>query len=65
MCYDEIKEENAVIQIVPTTQAEVTKIVCPTCKEKVQRVAIKKDSKIDGLTFKCRRCSSLWEIKTE
>lgn len=44
---------------------ENTKIVCPHCKEKVPRIGMKKDSKIEGLTFKCRKCGKLWEIKTE
>lgn len=52
------------LKIVPTEKTEVTKIVCPACKEKLARVAVRKGSRIEGLTFKCRRCSSLWEVNT-
>lgn len=53
------------IHIVPATESAVTKLVCPHCHEKVPRVAIKKGSKVEGLTFRCRKCSKLWEVKTE
>ena len=51
--------------ITPAKESEVTKLVCPHCHEKVPRIGIKKDSKLEGLTFKCRRCGLLWEVKTE
>ena len=51
--------------IVPAKESEVTKLVCPHCHERVQRIGIVKGSKIEGLTFKCRRCGQLWEVKTE
>lgn len=53
------------IIITPTERQEITKIVCPDCKEKVKGVGLLKDSKIDGLTFKCNRCKKLWSIKSE
>ena len=51
--------------IAPTMESEITKIVCPHCNEKVQRIGIKKGSNIQGLTFKCRRCGKLWEVTTK
>lgn len=51
--------------ICPAKEAEITKIVCPKCREKVPRIGMEKGSRIDGLTFKCRRCGNLWRIKTE
>lgn len=52
------------LQIVPAKKEEITRIVCPECKEKVKSVGLKKDSKVDGLTFVCKKCSHVWEVKT-
>ena len=49
----------------PAGHDELKKLVCPACREKVPRVGISKDSKIQGLSFECRRCGKLWAIKTE
>lgn len=46
-------------------QSEITHIVCPQCKEKLSRVGLKKNSKVHGFTFKCRKCGKLWSVKTE
>ena len=51
--------------ITPAKESEVTNLVCPHCHEKVPRVGIKKGSKLEGLTFRCKRCGQLWEVKTE
>lgn len=53
------------IIITPTETSAVTKIVCPHCKEKVARVGLLKESKVDGLTFRCKKCGNLWLLKTE
>lgn len=53
------------LKITPTVESDVTKIVCPHCHEKVPRIGIPKGSKISCLTFKCRKCGNLWEVKTE
>ncbi len=53
------------LKITPTEASEVTKLSCPQCNEKVPRVALLKDSKVDGLAFKCKKCGSLWKVKTE
>ena len=53
------------LKITPTEASDVTKISCPRCNEKIPRVGLKKGSKIEGLTFKCKRCSYFWEVKTE
>ncbi len=44
---------------------QITKIVCPKCNEKVPRVGLLKESRIEGLTFRCKKCGLLWELKTE
>lgn len=48
-----------------TERKDITKIVCPDCCERVKGVGVLKESKIEGLTFKCKKCGSTWEIKTE
>lgn len=51
--------------ITELTAAECTKIICPNCKEKLKNVCLDKNSKIDGLRFKCHRCKKEWAVKTE
>lgn len=51
--------------ITPAKEEDVTKLTCPGCRERFPRIGIKKDSKIEGLTFRCRRCHVLWELKTK
>lgn len=53
------------LTITPTEIQEITRIACPDCKEKVRAVGLLRDSKIDGLTFKCKRCGNLWKVKSE
>lgn len=54
------------LSITPAAEnTEITHIVCPHCKEKLPRVGLQKSSKIDGFTFKCRKCGKLWSVKTE
>lgn len=55
------------ILIKRTDRKDYTKIVCPDCGERVKGVGLLKDSKIDGLTFKCKnkKCAAEWVIKTE
>lgn len=53
------------IIITPTDSREITKLVCPECGERVKNVALRKDSRIEGLTFKCKRCGRLFSVKTE
>jgi transposase-like protein len=52
------------LQIVATERTEVTKLVCPECGEKVKQVGLRKDSTIEGLSFKCKRCGRYFEVKT-
>jgi predicted RNA-binding Zn-ribbon protein involved in translation (DUF1610 family) len=53
------------LHITPAPGAQVTKIMCPTCNEKIPRIGLLPGSKIEGMTFKCKRCGALWEVKTE
>lgn len=53
------------LTIIPAEASEVTRLKCPECEEKLPRVGIKKDSQIEGLTFKCKRCGKLWGVKTK
>ena len=60
-----MKEGEPMLEIKEAERSEITKVACPDCHERVARIGIRKDSKIEGLTFKCRRCGKLWEVKTE
>ena len=61
-----IQEDKAMsIIITPTDSREITKLVCPECGERVKNVALRKDSRIEGLTFKCKRCGRFFSVKTE
>lgn len=51
--------------ITPAEVADITKLSCPQCNEKVPRIGLHKDSQIKGLTFKCKKCGKLWEAKTK
>ena len=51
--------------IYPAGESTITKILCPRCKERVPRIGILAGSKIDGLTFRCKKCDGLWQVKTE
>ena len=53
------------IIISSTEKQQITKIVCPECKEKVKSVGLLKESKIEGLTFRCRKCGAYKTVKTE
>jgi transposase-like protein len=53
------------IIITPAEKQEITKIICPDCKEKVRNVGLMKESHIKGLSFKCKRCGKLWVLKSE
>ena len=44
---------------------EITKIVCPDCGERLKGVGLLKNSKIEGLTFRCKRCAQIWEVQTD
>ena len=52
------------VTIKRAASADITKIVCPECGERVKCVGLLKDSRIEGLTFRCKRCSQLWEVQT-
>jgi predicted RNA-binding Zn-ribbon protein involved in translation (DUF1610 family) len=53
------------ITIQKTERKDITKLVCPACGERVRGIGVLKESHIEGLTFKCKRCFSAWEVKTE
>lgn len=52
------------LKIVPAEKQEITKIICPDCKERVKDVGLAKDSQINGLLVHCRKCGALKEVKT-
>ena len=41
-----------------------TKIVCPDCGEKVRGIGLEKDSKVEGLVFRCKKCGAYKAVKT-
>lgn len=53
------------LEIVPTDATAVRRIACATCHEKLPRVGLKKDSRIEGLTFRCGKCGTFNEVKTK
>ena len=53
------------LSIQPAERSDVKHIYCPACGEKLRGVGIAKDSRIFGLSFKCRKCGKLWSVKTE
>lgn len=53
------------LTITPAHGSAITKIICPECNEKIPRIGLLPGSKIQGLTFKCKRCGALWEVKSE
>lgn len=53
------------ITITPTEKQKITRIVCPACNVKVHYVGLFKESKIEGLVFKCKRCGKFWTVKSE
>lgn len=48
-----------------TEKNELTKLVCPDCKEKVKGIGLEKDSKVEGLVFRCKKCGAYKTVKTE
>lgn len=47
----------------PAEEQKVTRIYCPSCKEKVHGVGLTKGAMVEGLTFKCKRCGRFWEVQ--
>lgn len=56
------------ISVVPTERrsekGEITRIVCPECGEKVRGVGLLKNSRVDGLVFRCRKCGAFLTVET-
>ena len=48
-----------------TDRKDITKIVCPFCRDRLRGIVLFKDSHIDGLGVKCKRCLTDLEVKTE
>lgn len=46
-------------------EGDIKRLTCPVCGEKVKYVGVARDSKIHGLTFRCKKCHSLWAVETE
>lgn len=53
------------IIIKKTDRKDFTKLVCPDCGERLKGVGLLKDSRVDGLTFKCNKCGATWTVTTE
>ena len=45
--------------------SSITKLVCPVCKERVPRIGLLSDSRITGLTFKCKKCGRMWQVESD
>ena len=53
------------LEIIPTEASAVKRIACPQCGEKLPRVGLKRDSHIEGLTFRCGKCGTMNEVKSK
>jgi uncharacterized Zn finger protein len=53
------------LEIIPTEASAVKRIACPQCGEKLPRVGLKRDSHIEGLTFRCGKCGTMLEVKSK
>lgn len=53
------------IEITTVEPSEVRRIICPKCGRKLPQVGLKKDSRIEGLTFRCGKCGAYQEVKTK
>ena len=45
-------------------KGENTRNICPECGEKVRGVGLLKDSRVDGLVFRCRKCGAFLTVTT-
>ena len=52
------------LKITPCEKQDVTRLVCPACKEKVRGVGLLKGSAVSGLSFSCKRCHERWRVET-
>ena len=50
-------------EIIPAVAGKVFRLGCPTCGERVKGVGLRAEASPVGLSFKCKRCGRLWEIK--
>ena len=48
-----------------TEKNEITKIICSKCGEKLKGVGLEKESRVEGLVFRCKKCGAYMGVKTE
>ena len=53
------------LQIRKAERSEIVRLVCPHCGERVKSVGLLRDSKVSGLTFRCKKCQEIWEVTTK
>lgn len=53
------------VKITSYETEKLKRLFCPCCHERVPRVGIIEGSKIDGLTFECKKCRRKFLVKTE
>ena len=54
------------LRMIPTTSVKgVTRIICPACGERAKRIGLLPGSRVEGLTFRCKRCGRFWEVISE
>ena len=53
------------MMISPAEKTEVSKIVCPSCGERVKNVGLLKTSRVEGLVFRCSRCGAYHKVTTK
>lgn len=52
------------ILITPAEEQEVTKLICRKCGQRVNGVGLAKNSKVEGLLFKCKKCGERNAVTT-
>jgi transcription initiation factor IIE alpha subunit len=52
------------LEIKPAEACKVTRLRCYACRERLPRVGLKENSRIEGLTFTCAKCGKVNEVDT-
>lgn len=53
------------LTITETGAMDMKKLSCPHCHDVLPRVRLSRESRIQGLTFRCRKCGRYWAVTSE
>jgi len=51
------------LEIKPVARSDVIAIICPKCRQRLPHTALMRGSRVSGLTFKCPKCKSFFELR--